>query len=368
MLAQSNPTLEPIYQMFSGPVTGFDEEIARVIVNSHVADALTKTANELARQQLWFAPLVVQWQQQEHPLADLWRPAFASLEEKTQRGVIEDNDLIAAALAMHESISPRSWQSAATGDNHFRLHGHSLPPCAHIRWDCDQVPPRLYCDGKPISSNDCKGANHSPVFEFEIYPDTSTLHADFPVSSTGWNQSSVWSEAIDLLHRTSPEYAQWACRLVNTIVPLDAPRGHQISASHRHRRGEVLMSWDLSPSQLAENLVHEASHQHFFMATMLGDCDDGTDRTLYFSPVVKTERPLSKILLAYHAFANVILFFRQARDLLPVAERNEVDFSSKKIMDELELLERPLRESSSLTILGQQLWCPLAAQLKETNA
>jgi HEXXH motif-containing protein len=80
-----------------------------------------------------------------------------------------------------------------------------------------------------------------------------------------------------LVTECAPHYGGWIRRLLHTIVPLDAPKGHQIIASLTHRRGEVLMSCNVIPVEMEEMLVRELSHQHYFLASFLGPFDDGRD-------------------------------------------------------------------------------------------
>ena len=95
--------------------------------------------------------------------------------------------------------------------------------------------------------------------------------------------------------------------------------------------------------------------------------DDGKDDTLYFSPFRNTGRPIYNILITYHAFANVVLFYRTAlahglsadeTSALAVQER------VKELEEKLQPLEQALQATTSLTPLGLALWEPLRGQLQ----
>jgi HEXXH motif-containing protein len=94
----------------------------------------------------------------------------------------------------------------------------------------------------------------------------------------------------------------------------------------------------------------------------LGEFDDGSDPALYYSPIRHTGRPIRWILIAYHAFANVLLFYRccaaNGLDKDPYCRLNE-----KVLVPQLEQLEGALRKSRALTPLGRALWEPLAAKI-----
>ena len=67
------------------------------------------------------------------------------------------------------------------------------------------------------------------------------------------------------------------------------------------------------PMDIAEVLVHECAHQYFYLLAYVGPYDDGSDERLYWSPPLRRNRPLSRILMAYHALANVRLFYAAVR-------------------------------------------------------
>jgi HEXXH motif-containing protein len=170
--------------------------------------------------------------------------------------------------------------------------------------------------------------------------------------------TAAWTAAFDLIRRHSPEYLQWVDRGIRDIVPLAVGSETMVSASHTQRWGEVYMTSALPPLKLAEMLVHEVSHQHYFFGGFLAAVEDGSDTHLYYSPVKKTGRPIDKILLAYHAFANVVLFYRQCREA-----GLDTGFEEAAILPELAQLEAPLRQTTGLTALGRAFWEPLAESI-----
>jgi len=113
---------------------------------------------------------------------------------------------------------------------------------------------------------------------------------------------------------------------------------------------------------LAETLVHEASHQYFYLLSRLEPVDDGTDKNLYYSPFAGTERSLDRILLAYHACGNILLLYRLcqqngAPDDGYCAQREDA------VMTQLAQLAAPLRNNFALTWVGRALYDPLVERL-----
>jgi HEXXH motif-containing protein len=109
---------------------------------------------------------------------------------------------------------------------------------------------------------------------------------------------------------------------------------------------------------LAELLIHEAAHQYFNVLCLLGPFDDGTDQTLYHSSAVGRPRPLDRIGVAYHAFANVMIYYREC-----VAKGIQDDGWCARHIESwtegLRVLEQPLRGNPALTDIGKALCEPL---------
>jgi HEXXH motif-containing protein len=377
--------LEKIFDALASPAEPMDENIASALALAHSRLVFAKLANRLHPEDGWFQPVLEGWQQQKPGLAALWEPAYSQVELELQgNGAIDRRSLISAALTMHGTGVRGQWTTETEEAANYRVGRWRVPPCRRITVSAPgEGGLGLLCDERPLSippaqshaGGAIKDLPRVRCGDFEaIIDEDSPASGQALISKPGANgdagswDPNMWREAYELLRECSPEYAGWAARLIRVIVPVDAPEGHQVSASHWHRRGEVLMSWRLRPEQVAEMLVHEASHQHFFLAAFIGGYDNGSDNSTYYSPVVRQERPLSKILLAYHAFANVLLFFRCCRSRLDGKGKLFVDKETDKLMEELEQLEAPLRRNGALTRLGNRLWEPLSSQVHRVTS
>ncbi len=82
------------------------------------------------------------------------------------------------------------------------------------------------------------------------------------------------------------------------------------SATSMDWPGVVSCSFPIGAAALAETFVHEASHQHLNIVRRLGPVVNRTDAGLYYSPLKGSARPIEAILVAYHAVANMLLFYR----------------------------------------------------------
>lgn len=174
----------------------------------------------------------------------------------------------------------------------------------------------------------------------------------------------VCEESVDLLSEAAPEYVPWVGAVLRDLVPLQARPRVFNSGSDRYSPGVVCLSNQPYRWVLAEMLVHECTHQYMNIVTRLGSIDDGTDHELHFSPFRNKDRPIMFLVVAYHAFANVLLFYRSARARGMVPEPipgQEEAFTNREatLARQLEQIEGPLAVSTALTPIGRALWEPL---------
>jgi hypothetical protein len=172
------------------------------------------------------------------------------------------------------------------------------------------------------------------------------------------------SEAVALLRQYAPEYLRWIDRVMRYIIPLRGGPGRIVSGSTRGDSGVSHISSDASAPELAEMLVHESAHQYYYLVTRLQPVDDGSDLTLYYSPIKACGRPIHYIHLAYHAFANVLLLGRvSAANGFPDPTRHFAR-NEEQLLPQLEQLEKALNETDALTTVGFALWQPLSERLR----
>jgi HEXXH motif-containing protein len=150
------------------------------------------------------------------------------------------------------------------------------------------------------------------------------------------------------------------------IIPLKGKAGTINSGSSQDAPSMAHLSFNDDATELAEMLVHEGSHQYFYLATRIGPVDDGSDSTMYYSPIKARGRPLHYILLAYHAFANVELFYRDCLAGGYEGVNGYVVRNSATLRAQLDQLEDVLAATTALTPLGEGLWQPLAKRLGES--
>lgn len=168
--------------------------------------------------------------------------------------------------------------------------------------------------------------------------------------------------AAAVLAENAPEYVHWVRRVLRGIGPIRQRRHEIRSGSSIDWPGVIAVSFPSKPAALAEMLVHECSHQYYHQILALGRVDDGSDTHQYYSPVKQTGRPIRKILLAFHAFANVLLVSRQCLernfDDGGYSERNQANLAPQ-----LRQMEHALRHTRALTPSGRALFEPLCERV-----
>ncbi len=120
------------------------------------------------------------------------------------------------------------------------------------------------------------------------------------------------AEARSILSQKAPAYLKWIEDALSAVVPVEPPQeGATQSFSLPGVHGVVFASFPTSPLKIAELLVHECSHQYFHFGLLDTLFSNGMDDALYWSPYVQKNRPIDRILIAFHAFANIVLFYRE---------------------------------------------------------
>src|SRR2546423_2830041 len=119
------------------------------------------------------------------------------------------------------------------------------------------------------------------------------------------------AEALGRLRDFAPQYFDWVAEVVHTLAPRLPPSADGYSSSSGPSRpGVVHVSFPISTVALMESLVHEASHQYYHLCLLETLFGNGRDERLYLNPYIAKERPIERILIAFHAFSNIVLFYR----------------------------------------------------------
>lgn len=161
--------------------------------------------------------------------------------------------------------------------------------------------------------------------------------------------------AVDHLETAGPAYVDWASRLIAQLSLVGSDNGSCLSSrSLSTRTGNVEMAVPGNDQHLAELMIHEAAHQHYYLAQLYSPLvrPEAAGIRLY-SAINGRYRPLDRVALAYHAMVNI---YSHLESLYLAG--SEIAESSRRRMDELSSTERSLRETltghhDKLTAFGQ---------------
>lgn len=107
-----------------------------------------------------------------------------------------------------------------------------------------------------------------------------------------------------------PRVAGWCSRLLHELSLTNSKECLRLtSRSSPIQPGNIQLSVPGPSMHIAELLVHEAAHQHYFLAALAGSpiASKGHAVTAY-SALRECERPADRILLGLHALINIVEF------------------------------------------------------------
>lgn len=382
-------SLQDYYQGFSCPDQGLDEEFLEIVAGEHAREItclfLDRHGATLADKASGVRELLERWASTEIAFDQSWSLALG-LVEATLTTTFDGDPAPAAAglaLAIANGSSSSEWCCEFDTPTRLRTHDVLLPACERIEVEgsTGDRSIRLRCEGdEVVLTADPRAGQRSDSLptlntggdEIVLLPAaalTGFRIEQFPAAPVARIDDRVVEscrEALSLLDQAVPEYHTWVCRILRHFVPLQGGPGSLVSGSTAQYYGTTYLCLDVEPAAIGEMLVHEGSHQYYHILTWLGPVDDGSDETLYYSPVKRKGRPIAYILLAYHAFANVMLYYQRCRmrDIGSEARTYCLE-NEKRLWPQLDELEAHLRSARSLTPLGAALWEPLAAAMGE---
>ncbi|MCE8420978.1 HEXXH motif-containing putative peptide modification protein [Rhodovulum sulfidophilum] len=175
------------------------------------------------------------------------------------------------------------------------------------------------------------------------------------VADYGW--ASQVSEGLILMAEVNPSYEVWVRRLLNTLILTERLENRTCSGSWSDTSGTIYMSQPNSLLEVGEVLIHECAHQHFHLACRVLPMKTDGENGRYFSPPVGRDRPLDMILIAYHAFANVLTYYENAFEMSLGDQLSHNRYRS--FSQEVAVLEGYLDDNAGLSELGRTIFSML---------
>ena len=171
-------------------------------------------------------------------------------------------------------------------------------------------------------------------------------------------QRDQFHVGLDLFANAPASWRQWFTRVIRAVSLGQMPSAGFCSGSFDGYYGLISMSDVTDPLKIAETLVHESAHQYFFVINRVAPVARESDAE-YYSPFVRRKRPIGRILMGYHAFVNVEIFYQHclAEERSPAQCRSVL----AQIGRELSMVEPVLAENADLTSVGRALFERLVA-------
>lgn len=139
--------------------------------------------------------------------------------------------------------------------------------------------------------------------EMIFFSDPATDPAEFDMAARNIDA------ALELICRHAPDYERWCADVLRQIHAVGQTAEQTLSRSAVSRPGSVVATAPLDDILQAEMLVHECTHQYFFMLSLVTGLVTEEAKGLYFySPLIRRERSIDRLLMAYHAAANMVAF------------------------------------------------------------
>jgi hypothetical protein len=380
--------LEKEYIGFSCPLELFNEPLAQTIASAYARSVLGVFVERFAQvfSKNGLADLLSNLLSADLPLELAWSSDLGNLYKATRLSDEDHAMRKAAAFALMAGAKGfgGEWQLEFSNATRFFWDDWALPACDKLTVICSDASAsiKLSLDGdqtrlsfvRSLDGWKCEPpaeAVRLPSFgsgkhRLVLLPQYAALDngvfRDVDDAASALETFSpalieILTQALDLLEEHLPHYFSWVVRIIRRVVVLHAGPNVLHSGSPEHAYGTILISDNFRVLSVAEMLIHESSHQYLELLNKLGRTVDPAHTELYYSPAKRCDRPLHKILLAYHAFANVMLFYRG------VAECGLTDSRFAKFQnvlnDELRQLEQPLLENDAILPIGRALVEPL---------
>lgn len=173
-------------------------------------------------------------------------------------------------------------------------------------------------------------------------------------------------EALDLLGQLHPNYLPWCQPLLRGLATCQVPNPQMlISGSYRTHAGMLTVGFPIQLPLLAETLVHEISHQYYSLLSLAVPLIDKQVATgLYYSSFKRKDRPLEKILFAFHATANMAFYWHQVLQQSGPFQ-DLADRELGKLVGYIGSLGQTLRDAPGLSPTGQACFELQSAMLLE---
>lgn len=168
---------------------------------------------------------------------------------------------------------------------------------------------------------------------------------------------------IDVLHAgwrvildKTPQFGPWVASTTAGCLLLEQSGSHEAqSGSSYDHPGLICIEPPDDAVFCGEILVHECSHQHMLVYTMVVPLVKPGSEEAYFSPIKRASRPVERVLSGAHAVGNMLLYYYELDRKMTLDAKARARFEEHR--DWFAKDYRPaLDQSRSLTEAGGDFW------------
>lgn len=380
-------SVDELIRGFSCPQVGLDEAFleyvavafARELTQRYVAthdDAISSAAG---------LGDVVSGSVADMTFREAWNPIFGEMYESLAgRGDLSHAEIACRlGLWLHECGRPGSWRIDAPLVGGRRFDRWILPAARSMSVESDGDTAVVSLDDDGVCarfsfvrrddgwlSEDAEALPRVAMSKHRLTfltrnalesPEFGYLRDDLLERSSWEALPSRYAEAFGFIREHAPIYLDWIDRLLRYVIPLRGGDGQIVSGSSQNAPAIAHMSNGSCIAALAEMLVHETTHLYFHLLTRVRPVHDGSDPKEYYSPIKRRGRPIHFILVAYHAFANVLLFYRLCLESGYADPDGYVARNERELVPQLRQLDDALNTTKALTPIGRAMWEPLTS-------
>jgi HEXXH motif-containing protein len=158
-----------------------------------------------------------------------------------------------------------------------------------------------------------------------------------------------------ILDRT-PVYGAWvAGTAAGCLLLTPNGSGNPQSGSSDDHPGLIAIDPPDCPVFCGEILVHECSHQHLQIFSMVAPLVTAGSREMYYSPIKHACRTIDRVLCGAHAVGNMIIYYAALSRTMTLERASQERFDQQRSWF-AEDYRPALDRSESLTEAGRALW------------
>ena len=328
----------------------------------------------------------------EHPIASEFDPYWCPqlglclVALKSNKLPAAQRGLSQIAINLLSSGIPGKWGSYFVEPSRFHFDNYMLPTALYLEIDSDGTRVRINVQGPDSRQDLCFNAIRNGHIQWQPTEEKPGVEA-IPYMKIGHNRALLlsgphckdlglpdpvltgvpevnesqkrhFSDSLALMYKHFPSWNSWFDRVVRVLsVGQKAPEGIHSGTTEGYF-GLISISDSEDMLKIAESFIHEASHQYFFLLSRLVALT-GDDGKLFYSPFTKSNRPADRLLLAYHAFTNVEIFYLEC--VKAGIDGGRCGPVLAQLKKELGYVQRVLSSEIDMTPVGQCIYDSLLA-------